>query len=273
MTDSPHRGREEQSGFPDEPNPTQPLGDTYPGYTDPAYASQAPYGHPYQAPAAPDPTAQLPAYSPYGYDPYSTGQYGQYGGQYPPGGPGQPPPPDDQPKSPRWLWVLAVTAVLAVIGLVIALVIVYDNSSRQETVVAPPPSLTEPSSPTRTPPTTTSRRPTTPVFPVPTVPTVPTVPPTTGSTAPGPTETVVYDVSGEGRAINITYVDNGGLLQTEFNVILPWSKEVQLAEPAEASASISIINVGREVNCSITVNGATVEQRTGTGLTICTGTG
>ncbi len=77
MTDSPHRGREEQSGFPDGPNPTQPLGNTYPGYTDPAYASQAPYGPPYQAPAAPAPTEQLPAYSPYGYDPYSTGQYGQ----------------------------------------------------------------------------------------------------------------------------------------------------------------------------------------------------
>ena len=88
----------------------------------------------------------------------------------------------------------------------------------------------------------------------------------------GPTETVVYNVSGEGRAINITYIDNGGLLQTEFNVLLPWSKEVQLAEPAKASASISIINVGREVNCSITVNGATVEQRSGAGLTICTAT-
>ena len=99
------------------------------------------------------------------------------------------------------------------------------------------------------------------------------MPPTTGTTAPGPTETVVYDVSGDGRAINITYVDNGGLLQTEFNVLLPWSKEVQLPEPANSSASISIINVGREVNCSITINGVTVEQRTGAGLTICTATG
>ena len=30
----------------------------------------------------PDPTQQLPPYSPYGYDPYATGQYGR---QYPPG--------------------------------------------------------------------------------------------------------------------------------------------------------------------------------------------
>jgi hypothetical protein len=265
MTDSPHRGPEEQPGFRDGPAPTQPLGNYpgYPGYTDPAYAGQAQYGPSYQAPAPP-PTEQLPAYSPYGYDPYSSGEYGQYTGQFPQGDPGEPPP--EEPKSPRWLWVLATTAVLAVIGLVIALVIVYDNSSRQETVVAPPPSLPEPSTTTRTPPTT-SRTPSTPVFPA---PTVPSVPPTTGTTAPGPTETVVYDVSGEGRAINITYVDNGGLLQTEFNVLLPWSKEVQLPEPANGSASVSIINVGREVNCSISISGALVEQRSGAGLTICT---
>jgi hypothetical protein len=264
MTDSPHRGRDEQAGYGSGPEPAQPPGSGYQGYPDPAYASQAPYGPTYQTPAAPPPTEQLP----YGYDPYSTGQYNQYGGQYPPDGPGEQPP--EEPKSPRWLWVLATTAVLAVIGLVIALVIVYDNSSRQETVVAPPPSLTEPSSPTRTPPTTTSRTPSAPVTPLPTLPTTPT---TTGTTPAGPTETVVYDVTGTGRAINITYVDDGGLLQTEFNVMLPWSKEVQLPEPANASASISIINVGREVNCSISINGVTLEQRTGAGLTICATTG
>jgi Mycobacterium membrane protein len=100
---------------------------------------------------------------------------------------------------------------------------------------------------------------------------VPSVPPTTSETTPsGPAQTVVYDVGGDGRAINITYVDTGGLLQTEFNVMPPWSKEVQLAQPAENSASISIINVGREVNCSITIDGVTVQQNTGAGLTICT---
>jgi hypothetical protein len=226
MTDSPRR---------DGPEPTQPLGNSYPGYPDPAYASQAPYGPAYQTPGPPAETEQLPAYSPYGYDPYTTGQYGP---PYPPGG--EPPPPPDEPKSPLWLWIVAAVAVLAVIGLVIALVIV--NSSRQQTLVAPLPSMPEPS-----------------------------VPPTTTETTPsGPAQTVVYDVSGDGRAINITYVDTGGLLQTEFNVMLPWSKEVQLADPAENSASISIINVGREVNCSITIDGVTVQQNTGAGLTICT---
>lgn len=180
-------------------------------------------------------------------------------------------PEPDGPKSPRWLWVVAGVAVVTVIGLVIALVIV--NSSQQETMVAPLPSQPEPSfaPPTERTPTTTSRTPPRPVLPLPTPSTRPSpTPPTT--TAPGATDTVVYNVSGSGRAINITYVDTGGLLQTEFNVMLPWSREVTLPQPGEDSASISIINVGREVNCSITVNGTQIEQRTGAGLTICAAT-
>jgi hypothetical protein len=247
MTDSPRR---------DGAEPTQPPDNSYPGYTDPAYASQA-YGPTYQAP---NPTERLPAYGPYGYDPYATGQFGP---QYPPGEPPQEPTTPDGPKSPRWLWVLAAVAVVTVVGLVIALVIA--NSSRQQTVVAPLPSLPEPGFTTPTP-TTTSRAPTVPVLPL---PTLPTRTPPTETTAPGATETVVYDVSGDGRAINITYVDTGGVLQTEFNVMLPWSKEVELPQPAEDSASVSIINVGREVTCSIMVNGVAVQQRTGAGLTIC----
>jgi len=250
MTESPRR---------DGTEPTQRLPNSYPGYTDPAYASQAPYGPTYQAPGAANPTEQLPAYSPYGYDPYATGQFG-------PGGPPQEP---EGPKAPRWLWLVAAIAVLLVLGLVIALVII--NSSRQDTVVAPLPSLPEPSLTTRTP-TTTSRTPTVPVLPLPTQPTRPSPSPTTSAPS-GATETVVYEVTGDGRAINITYVDTGGVLQTEFNVVLPWSKEVQLASPASDSASVSIINVGREVSCSISVNGAQVQQRTGAGLTICTGAG
>jgi len=253
MTDSPRR---------DGSEPTQPLGDTYPGYTDPAYASQASYGPPYQPPYVPPPTERLPAYSPYGNDPYATGQYGA---PYLSGEPPQPPP--GGPKAPRWLWLVAGIAVLMVICLVIALVIV--NSSRQQTVVAPLPSMPEPSFTTPTP--TTTPRPTIPVFPLPTLPSTPSTTGPTGPSTPGVTETVEYNVTGDGRAINITYVDTGGVLQTEFNVMLPWNKTVELAQPAKDSASVSIINVGREVNCSITVNGVQVQQRTGAGLTICTG--
>ena len=270
MTDSPDRGRKEQygRGGPDDQwgfraREEQPSGGGdpgYPGYTDPAYASQAPYGSPYQPPR---PTERLPAYSPYGFDPYATGQYPPQ----PPQGYGSEPPPEG-PKSPRWLWIVAGVAVVMVIGLVIALVIV--GSSEQQTVRAPLPSQPEPS---YTPsPTTTSRtpttRPSTPVLPLPTLPSSPTTP--TTPTVPGATDTVVYTVEGTGRAINITYVDTGGLLQTEFNVMLPWSKEVSLPQPGESSASISIINVGREVTCSISVNGDQLDMRTGAGLTICT---
>ncbi|MCX2714958.1 MmpS family transport accessory protein [Mycolicibacterium sp. J2] len=225
----------------------------YPGYSDPAYAGPGPYGS--------RPTEPMPAYP--AYDPaYATGPYGAPPQQPP--GPGDPAPPDG-PRPPRWLWFLAAIAVVAVLGLVIALVIV--NSSQQDTVVAPVPSLAEP---TTTTPTTT-RRPTTSTVPAP----APSSSPTTSTTPgvpgadPSATETVVYDVSGTGRAINITYVDTGGVLQTEFNVLLPWSKQVDLTKPAKGSASVSIINVGRQVSCSITIDGAQVQQRSGSGLTIC----
>ncbi len=77
--------------------------------------------------------------------------------------------------------------------------------------ITPQPGFT--TSPTA--PTTTTRAPR------------PLPPPTATSpteTTPGPTETVTYEVTGEGRAINITYLDTGNMLQTEFNVPLPWSK-------------------------------------------------
>ncbi|EHI12755.1 MmpS family transport accessory protein [Mycolicibacterium thermoresistibile] len=253
MTESPRRGGTD---------PTEPM---YPGYSDPAYASQA-YGPTYPASPQPPPTEQLPAYPPYGYDPYGTGQQGY---EYPPAEPPEP----EKPKLPGWLWVLAALAVLLVVGLVIALVIT--NSSQQDTVFAPGPSATEPSFPMPTPPTTTRRAPTTVLPPLPSP--GPTTGPTTGppgaTTTPGATETVVYEVAGTGRAINITYIDTGKVLQTEFNVQLPWRKQVELPSPAASSASVSIINVGRDVTCTVTVDGALIQQRTGSGLTICVGAG
>ncbi|MGA5464822.1 MmpS family transport accessory protein [Mycobacterium sp. NPDC050041] len=235
-----------------------------PGYHDPAYANQPPYGN-YPPPTGPAPTQRLPQYPAYGYDPSDPYAAGQYGGhepaEAPPGG----------PKSPQWLWWVAAAAVLVVVGLVIALVI--SNSSRQQTVVAPAPAMPEPtasSTPrTTTPRTTTATSPSpTPVLPLPT-----SSAPTPTTTASGQTETVTYDVSGEGRAISITYTDSGGLPQTEFNVALPWSKQVDLPAPAQSAARISIINLGNQVSCTVSINGATTEERTGAGLTICAGLG
>lgn len=249
---------------PEWSEPTRPS-DGYPPTTDPAYSGYwAPtyYGPGYSAPMT-QPTEQLPP-------------YWQPGTGYP----AAPPPPPPPPKSPRWLWVAAAAAVLLVAGLVLALVIV-SNSSKRSTVV-------EPATPTTTlnlprPTTTTSPPRTAPsTMPLPVPLPLPTEPPPGATTEPGgptseapsgATEPVVYNVSGEGRAINITYVDTGGIMQVEFNVALPWSKEVSLAVPARNSASVAVVNVGRDVTCSVSVNGAQVRQRTGRGLTICTGIG
>ena len=251
---------------PDWSDPTK-AGYGFPPNTDPAYSGQywgpAAYGPGYGAPMT-QPTEQLPP----------VWQAG-------PGYPAAPPPPPQPPKSPRWLWIAAAAAVLLVAGLVLALVIVSSNS-RASTVVAPPQSTSSTAArppsgtTTRTPlPTTASRAPL-PIPPTSARPTEsfePSEPSDSEAPTPAPAgaESVVYSVSGEGRAINITYVDTGGVMQTEFNVALPWSKEVSLSAPARNSASVAVVNVGRDVTCSVSVNGAQVRQRTGRGLTICTG--
>lgn len=253
-----------------DPSRRDGWGQEHPGtYNYPAYPG-SPYGQQpqYQAPAGPRPTEQLPAYSPYGYDPYATGQYG------PPATPGDPPsgpPKAGGPGPRRWLWVLAGLILLIVMGLVIGLVIV--NSSQQNTVVAPPqtpiePTMTAPTPTTMSQPPTTTRS----TAPSPTT-TTPGIAPPPGQTDPGAAHTVVYSVEGEGRAISILYLDSGGVLQTEFNVLLPWTKQVQLTGHANSMASVSIVNVGRELTCSITIDGTETQQNTGTGLTLCTSMG
>ncbi len=243
------------SGWPD---PAYGTGG-YPPTTDPAYSgywgppSYPGYGIPQGAPPT-QPTQQLPPYWQ-----------------------ASPPPPPEPPKKPsRWLWAAAAAAVLLVVGLVLALVIV-SNSSRNSTVVAPPTTTSKSvPQPTASPSTRTPTRTTTAMpapLPIPTEIPGPTEPglPTTEGPLPTGTESVMYAVNGEGRAINITYVDTGGIMQTEFNVALPWSKEVSLAAPAKSSASVAVVNIGRDVTCTVSVNGAQIRQRTGQGLTICTG--
>ncbi|MEZ0052271.1 hypothetical protein ABIA30_003289 [Mycobacterium sp. MAA66] len=220
----------------DGPGPTQPI-----GYSYPAYADQVPY----------QPTQQFPS-APNNYSPLNE-----------PDGPRRP--------TPRWLWILAGLSVLLVLGLVIALVVI--NSNEQQTLVAPPP-IPEPTRETTTTPSTPSATaaPTPIPMPIPlpgmTTPPGDVTPPGESAT-PGETETVVYSVTGTGRAINITYIDNGNVLQTEFNVMLPWSKEVELATASARSASVSVVNVGPPVSCAISIDGTPVQHHTGMGLTIC----
>ncbi len=246
--------RRPQGPDPDHPGwspQTQPLGDRNPPYPDPAYAGQ--FSYPSYVPP-PDATRQLPPH-------WTQTQY-----QAPGEGPAEPPP--DPPKSPRWLWLLAGGAVVLVIGMVVALVLV-NGSPDEDTVVAPLPPIPDSTS-SATPTPTTSRAPTTPSTAAPTIPAPPGSPTTTET---GPTQTVVYRVTGAGRAISITYVDTGGILQMEFNVVLPWSKEVRLGPPASDVASVTILNVGREVNCTVSVDGTQVRKRSGSGLTICAAAG
>lgn len=242
--------------------PTEQMGSPYPP-VDPAYG--ATYSYPGYVPSAPplgpETTQQLPPY-------WTQTQY-----QPPPPPPGEPPP--GPPKSPRWLWVLAGAAVTLVVGLVVALVIA-NGSTRDDTAVAPLPPMPEPSTTVPLPTTTrtTAPRPTTTTSPETSAPATSASPgsPTTTTDAAA-TETVVYNVTGEGRAISITYVDTGGMLQMEFNVVLPWSRQVALSPSTAKAASVTVINVGREVNCSISLNGTQTVQRSGTGLTICSSVG
>ena len=85
-------------------------------------------------------------------------------------------------------------------------------------------------------------------------------------------ESVVYNVTGDGRAISIVYIDTGDVVQTEFNVSLPWTKEVSLSRSAVHPASVTVVNIGHNVTCSVTIAGVQVRQRVGVGLTICDAT-
>jgi hypothetical protein len=179
------------------------------------------------------------------------------------------PPPDPQaqkatsgrPKAPRWLWIVAAATVLLVVALVIALVIA-SGVAKKQTAVPLLPALPSSQIPAPTASTSTSR-----------ASSAPTSQPTSTQSSP-PTntsvmQTVDYSVAGAGRAISITYVGNDGMMQTEFNVGLPWSKEVSLPRSGKQKPNVTIVNIGHDVTCSVSVDGVPVRQHTGAGLTVC----
>jgi len=247
--------------------PTEPWGPGDAPAADPAYADQAPYA---------------PSYGGYGYTPPWTSESSNLNeanptrrlppdwrrdqsrpGGPPPDGPDSPSP--EGPRSPRWLWIAASVAVLLVLGLVIALILA-NNATKTQTAVPPLPAMpgsssAVPSPSIKAPPRVPSRAPSLPTAAPPTVPSEPT--------GPGAMQTVVYNVTGEGRAISIMYIDADGVIQTSFNVPLPWSKEVTLVQSATHPPSVTIVNIGHNVTCSVTVDGVQMRQRSGQGLTIC----
>lgn len=232
---------------------TEPSTFGSPPHVDPAYAGQLPSYPAGYPPQTPNPTAQLPRQH---WDPHPGAPSG--------GGEGGPPEP---PRFPNWLWLVAGAAVLLVVGMVIALVIANGSDRNSATVTPVSPLPTAPSTPIpkRTPTTTPPPRTSTPS-------TTLTTPPTTSTTA-GVPETIVYSVTGTGRALSIAYIDTGGTLQTEFNVALPWSKQVTLTPPASTAAAVTVVNFGEQITCSVSVDGSQVRQRTGSILTVCAAAG
>jgi hypothetical protein len=235
-------------------------GSSYAPPADPAYADQAgPYAPTYggyspQWASSLNDTKQLPGYWQQQLPP---------SGELPPEGVA--PPSPGGPRSPRWLWLGAGAAVLLVVALVLALVLA-DHAIKTQTAVPPLPAMPEPSTkPSPTPSTRTSppshtRRP---------APPPSESGPPTDTTDPAVMQDVVYSVTGEGRALSIVYIGTGDVLQTEFNVELPWSKEVSLFKSAVHPATVTVVNFGHNVTCSVTVAGVQVSQRVGVGLTIC----
>lgn len=248
MSDRRHLGHTRSAQ--DQTEQTQRLSQPY---ADPAYSSQPTYPPPYYSDASYDPNSANP-----------TDRLPQYWrqGQPPPNQPPQEPEPG-KPRTPRWLWIAAAAAVVLVAALVVALVIANGTARRQTAVPALP---STPSSRTA----------------IPAVPHSPSQsaqapePATTGpsqSTDPSAMQTVTYNVMGDGRAISITYVDTDGMMQTEFNVALPWTKEVSLSESGSKTPTVTIVNIGHDVTCTVTVDGLEISHRSGAGLTICSGNG
>jgi hypothetical protein len=234
--------RHEQTGRQGA-EPAVRLHQPYPAYADPAYADQSAYARPQSSGATPNqanhPTVQLPR---------SCLQDQPASDQ-----PQQLPP--DRPKTPRWLWVAAAAAVALVIVMVIALVI-SNGSAKDQAVVSPLPGMPNSMSPAST--TSATPSPTTSSPPGTSLP----------ESGAGALDPVVYSVTGQGHAISITYRDSGDVIATEFNVALPWSKEVSLPKSGK-NANVTIVNIGYDVTCTLTVAGEQVRQHTGAGLTIC----
>jgi MmpS family membrane protein len=241
-------------------DPTEQPRQPYPPYADPAYSGQSYYPPAYYPDPSPNPTETSP-----------TEKLPQYWLQ------GEPPPDEhthegtpERPKTPRWLWLAgAAAALLLVAALVIALVIA-NGVAKKQTAVPLLPAIPSSQIPPPTMSTSTSTSTSSSTGPSSSA----TTSQPTGTGSPPPSiasamQTVVYNVVGEGRAISITYVDNDGMMQTEFNVGLPWSKQVSLPKSGNSKANVTIVNIGHDVTCSVTVDGIQVRQHTGAGLTRC----
>ena len=135
-----------------------------------------------------------------------------------------PPLHEPPPRSPKWPWVLLLVVALLVVG---ALGFGNHVTSMLRRTVSPATEVVS--------------------SPEPPVPA---------------TRTVVFEVTGTGKAFNVT-ATVGASIQNEANVTLPWTKTVQVPADA-ASKSVMLVVVagpdGAEVHGKYTVDGTTVRE-------------
>lgn len=101
---------------------------------------------------------------------------------------------------------------------------------------------------------------------------------TAGGSAPAVSSsaaTVVYEITGSGRASNVTYnSDGGGSIAQEAGVKLPWRKEISV-DRGFAITTVSAQNAGSgQITCRILVDGEVVKENTSSGqysIVTCTG--
>lgn len=143
------------------------------------------------------------------------------------------PPMHEVPRSPKWPWVLLLIVALLAVGGVAYGPRVVEAMRRQfseESAVDPVLSVRPQPSP---------------------------------ATSPGvATKAVVFEVTGTGKAFNIT-ATVGASVQNESNVTLPWTRTVEVpAGPASESVMLVVVAGpdGAEVHGKYTIDGRTVRE-------------
>ncbi len=229
------------------------------------------------------PTDQFPqAYAPPGYPPPSYGSPGYDPSSYPPApgypppsypgppGPGGPPPGQFGPpgRPPRKSSVPIVAVILAVTlllcgGVATAGVLIARNvKDRAEKAVEGLPTAL---------PTIAPDLPGLPTD----LPQLPTELPSLPADAPdvtGRTISVTYEVTGDGQASQILYVEKLGETPKRLqNVTLPWKFTAQMETPALVSVVAMRIGTSEgTISCRALVDGAEVKQKTSSAGTVAT---
>jgi hypothetical protein len=252
-----------------QPDNRPPDGGSEPGAPRPP--SFTPGSAPLPQPPNPDypPTSEFPATPTDHFPPqaYASPGYGPPPGYPPPGYPppgypGQPPypgPPAPRPRKSKLPIVAVLVAITLLLcgGVATAGVLIARNvADRAEKAVEPINQL----------PTA-----------VPEIPDLPTELPDLPSLPAGPgldgrQISVTYEVSGEGQASQILYVEKLGEAPKRLeNVDLPWKVTTRMETPALVSVvAMRIGDAEGTISCRALVDGAEVKQRTSSASTVAT---